>query len=344
MTARPPAPRGARQGAGWGAALLARREAGLVAAILLVTLAVGAAAPRFLAGETLRIVALAVPLILVGAMGQMIVVVARHVDLSMGSVMAFASIVAGMIWRDLPGLPILAGVAAALVVGTGLGLVNGALVVLFRLPSIIVTLGTLSLYRGLVFVVSDARQVDPQFIPRPLIALSQTSPVFGIPWLVLIAAGVAVATHLFLAHSQVGRQVYALGSNPVAAPLRGIRAGRVTLLVFAISGALAGLAGVMYASRFGYVNPGITGQGFEFDVIAAVVVGGVSINGGSGTVAGTVLGVLLLGLVSVALPILGVTAFWQGVVTGAVIVAALLVDRAVLDRALRAGQAQERAA
>ena len=307
--------------------LLLRREGGLLVMIALVAAAVGLASPRFLAPETLRIVALAVPLILVGAMGQMMVLIARHVDLSMGSVLAFSSIVAGMMFRDLPDLPVMAGVVAAVAVGAGLGLVNGALVVAFRLPAIIVTLGTLSLYRGLVFWISDARQVDPQFIPRELIALSQTSPVPGVPWLVLIAGGVAAATWLFLDHTRLGRQIYALGSNPAAAPLRGIRVVPITLTVFALSGALAGLAGVMYASRFGYVNPGITGVGFEFTVIAAVVVGGVSINGGVGTVPGTVLGVVLLGLVSVALPILGVSAFWQDVFNGAVIVAALLIDR-----------------
>lgn len=321
---------------GIGGFLLRRREAGIFVMILLVAASVGLIAPRFLSLDTLGIVMLAVPLILIAAMGQMMVLVARHVDLSIGSVMAFSSIVAGMMFRDLPELPILVGVVTAIVLGGVLGLFNGLLVVIFRLPSIIVTLGTLSLYRGLVFLVSDARQVDPQFIPRSLIAMSQTSPVFGIPWIVIIAFAVAAATHLFLGHTRVGRQIYALGSNPEAAPLRGIRVGQVTLLVFTLSGALAGLAGVLYAARFGYVNPGITGVGFEFTVIAAVVVGGVSINGGVGTVLGTVLGVILLGMVSVALPILGVSAFWQDVFNGAVIVTALLIDRTVRERSTRA--------
>jgi len=321
---------------GLGSFFLRRREAGIFVMIVIVALIVGAIEPRFLTLETARIVALAIPLILIAAMGQMMVLVARHVDLSIGSTMAFSSIVAGMMFRDLPEVPILIGVFVAIALGAALGTLNGLLVVLFRHPSIIVTLGTLSLYRGLVFLVSDARQVDPQFIPRSLISMSQTSPIFDIPWIVIIAFAVAFATYLFLGHTRVGRQIYALGSNPVAAPLRGIKVVPITLLVFTLSGALAGLAGVLYASRFGYVNPGITGVGFEFTVIAAVVVGGVSINGGVGTVLGTVLGVLLLGMVSVALPILGVSAFWQDVFNGAVIVAALLIDRAVRDRSVRA--------
>ncbi|MBP0579884.1 ABC transporter permease [Labrys sp. LIt4] len=317
------------------ASLFRRREAGIVVMIALFAVIVGLIQPRFLSTETLRIVLLAVPLIMVAAMGEMMVLVARHVDLSIGSILGFSAIVAGMLWRDHPELPVIVGVGAAISVGAALGLVNGLVVTVFRLPSIIVTLGTLSLYRGLVFFISDARQVDPQYIPRGLIELSQTSPVFGIPWIILIAFAVALATYLFLGHSRLGRQIYAIGSNPVAAPLRGIRAAPITVLVFVLSGALAGLAGVMYASRFGYVNPGITGVGFEFTVIAPVVIGGVSINGGSGSVAGTVLGVLLLGAVSVALPILGVSGFWQQAIYGAVILAALVIDRSVRQGGLK---------
>ncbi len=317
-------------------ALLLRREAGIAVMIVLLALVVGAIQPRFLSPETLRIVMLAIPLILIAAMGQMMVIVARHVDLSIGSVLGFSSIVAGMMFRDHPDWPILIGVVLGIGLGGALGFLNGVLVTLFGLPSIIVTLGTLSLYRGFVFLVSGAKQVDPQYIPKTLIQMSQTSPILGIPWIVIIAFGVAVATYLFLDHTRMGRQIYALGSNPVAAPLRGIRVVPVTLLVFTASGALAGLTGIIYASRFGYVNPGITGVGFEFTVIAAVVIGGVSINGGSGTVLGTVLGVILLGMVNVALPILDVSAFWQQAIYGAVIIVALLIDRSVRQHGLAA--------
>jgi rhamnose transport system permease protein len=309
--------------------LFRRREAGNLVMIVAFAVVVGLIQPRFLSLDTLRSVMLAVTLILIGAMGQMMVIIARHVDLSMGSILGFSAIVAGMLYRDVPGIPIIAGVIAAIAVGAALGLVNGIIVTLFKLPSIIVTLGTLSLYRGLVFLLSHSRQVDPQYIPRPLIQMSQTSPILGIPWIVIIAFLTALAVYLFLDHSRIGRQIYALGSNPVAAPLRGIRVVPVTLMVFTLSGALAGLAGVLYAARFGYVNPGITGVGFEFTVIAAVVIGGVSINGGVGTVLGTVLGVILLGMVNVALPILGVSEFWQSAIYGAVIIIALLIDRSV---------------
>jgi rhamnose transport system permease protein len=316
-------------------ALLKRREAGIIVMILIFSLFVGALQPRFLTIETLRIVLLAVPLVMIAAMGEMMVIVARHVDLSIGSILGFASIVAGMLWRDHPGWPVLLGAVAALVTGCALGLVNGLVVTIFRLPSIIVTLGTLSLYRGLLFFYSDSRQVDPQYIPRGIIGMSQTSPILGIPWIIIVASAITLATYFFLDHTRLGRQIYAIGSNPTAAPLRGIRAIPVTILVFVISGALAGLAGVMYASRFGYVNPGITGVGFEFTVIAPIVIGGVSINGGVGSVGGTALGVLLLGAVSVALPVLGVSGFWQNAIYGAVILFALVIDRSVRQGGLR---------
>jgi rhamnose transport system permease protein len=314
--------------------LLRRREAGIAVMLVLFCTVVGIIEPRFLAPDTLRIVMLAVPLIMIAGMGQMMVLVARHVDLSIGSILGFSAIVAGMAFREIPEMPWWLGFVIAMSVGAGLGFINGAVVTFFRLPSIIVTLGTLSLYRGVLFSISDARQVDPQYIPRQLISMSQTSPIFGIPWIIFIAFAIAVLTYFFLDHTRLGRQIYAIGSNPEAAPLRGIRVVPVTLLVFTLSGALAGLAGILYASRFGYVNPSITGVGFEFAVIAAVVVGGVSINGGIGNVLGTVLGVIFLGAVSVALPILGVSAFWRDAIIGAVIIIALLVDRYVRESGL----------
>ena len=316
------------------AQILRAREAGIVVMLVVFCLAVGAIEPRFLTLETARIVLLAIPLVMVAAMGEMMVIVARHVDLSIGSILGFSAIVAGMIFRDHPEWPLIIGFAVAILSGAGLGLFNGIVVTAFGLPSIIVTLGTLSLYRGLLFIISGSKQIDPNNIPEPLIRMAQTSPI-GIPWIVIIAFAAALATYLFLNHTQVGRQIYAIGSNPAAAPPRGIRVVPVTLLVFTLSGTLAGLAGIIYAARFGYVNPGITGVGFEFTVIAAVVIGGVSINGGVGSVAGTVLGVLLLGAVQVALPILKVSGFWQDAIYGAIIVVALIIDRTVREGGLK---------
>ncbi len=312
-------------------------EAGVATMVAALVLGVSLFEPRFLSGETLRIFLLALPILLIVAAGETIVVIARHIDLSVGSIMGFAAIVAGIMFRDYPDTPLIVGFAVAVAVGAGLGLINGLTVSLFKLPSIIVTLGTLSLFRGLLFIVSDSRQIDPSELPEALMQMSQTSPVFGIPWIVLIAITVTAAVWFLLRQTQLGRQIYAIGSNPEASELRGLRVRPVTLIVFTLSGALAGLAGIIYAARFGYVNPGITGVGFEFSVVAAIVIGGVSINGGVGGIVGAALGVILLTAVSVALPILGVSGLWQGAGYGLIILIALLLDRGVRRAALGSG-------
>jgi rhamnose transport system permease protein len=314
--------------------LLIRREAGIAVMIVLFCLVVGAVKPQFLTLDQLRIILLLTPLIMIAAMGQMMVIVARHVDISIGSTLGFSAMVSGMLYRFVDGEPWWIGVPLSVGVGAVLGLINGALIQFFRLPAIIVTLGTLSLYRGMTFIISNAKQIDRQWIPSELKGLSQTSPILGIPWIIFIAFGVAILTYIFLDHTRLGRQIYAIGSNPAAAPLRGIKVAQVTLLVFTLSGALAGLAGILYASRWGFVNPSNTGNGFEFQVIAAVVIGGVSINGGVGTVLGTVLGVLLLGCVAAALPLLGIPGTSQAAIYGAVILVALLIDRTVRQQGI----------
>jgi rhamnose transport system permease protein len=310
-------------------AILLRREAGILVMIVLFCLAVGADKPHFLTLESLRIVLLLMPLIMIGAMGEMLVIVARHVDLSIGSILGLTAMASGMMFRYHPEIWWPFGFALSIGIGALLGLFNGVVVTLFRLPAIIVTLGTLNLYRGLTYIMSDAKQIDRQYVPSELKAMSETSPIFDIPWIIIMSFGVALLTYGFAMHTRIGRQVFALGSNPTAAPLRGIDVTKVTLLVFTISGALSGLAGIMYASRWGFVNPSNTGSGFEFQVIAAVVIGGVSINGGIGTVSGTILGVLLLGCVAAALPLLGIPGTTQNAIYGAVILVALLIDRLV---------------
>jgi rhamnose transport system permease protein len=313
--------------------ILSGREAGIFVMIILFCTAVGIYKPHFISSNSLRIILLLVPLIMIGAMAQMLVLVARHVDLSMGSMLGFSAMVAGLMYRDMPEIWWPIGFLVAVGTGAGLGLFNGLLVTIFNLPSIIVTLGTLNLYRGLTFIISDARQINRANIPSELKAMSQTSPIFGIPWIILMSFAIALLTFYLVRYTQLGRQIYAIGSNPNAAPLRGINVTKVTLIVFIISGALSGLAGIMYASRWGFVNPSNTGMGFEFQVIAAVVIGGVSINGGVGTVLGTFLGVILLGCVAAALPLLGIPGTTQSAIYGSVILIALLIDRSVRQRA-----------
>lgn len=318
------------------------REVGIAAFVLVAFLACVLIEPRFLRPDNLRSVLLFIPLITVIAMGQMMVIISRNIDLSVGSMLGFAAIVVGNLYIDFPAMPVwLAAIAAALV-GAVMGLANGVLVALLRVPAIIATLGTLTAYRGLIFIYSGGRQVDNNDLPAELISLSRASPlrlpwIGSVPWIIIAAAAVALAAWLWLRYTRTGREVYAIGSNPAAAQLRGIPIRRVLLLIFTLTGFLSGVAGLMFASRFGYVNPVSTGQAMELVVISAVVIGGVNVFGGSGSVLGVLLGCLLLGLVSVALPILGVSAFWQLALYGAAILAAALVDTLVQHRNEAAG-------
>jgi rhamnose transport system permease protein len=308
--------------------LLRFRELGIIGFTVVLVGIAALIEPRFIEAENLRNILRYIPLIIVVAMGQMMVIVSRNIDLSIGSTLGFSAIVVGNLFVTFPHCPIWLATLVALLTGASLGAINGLLVAWLRIPAIIATLGTLSIYRGLTFLISGGRQVDPNHIPTELIRLSQTSPL-GIPWLVIFAGAIAVGTYLFLRYVQTGREIYALGSNPEAAALRGMSVSGNTLLVFTVCGALAGLAGIMFASRFGYVNPSDTGVGFELIVISAVIIGGTNVFGGSGTVLGTLTGCLLLGVVYVGLAVLGISAFWQLAIYGVAILVAVSFDTIV---------------
>lgn len=315
--------------------LYSLKEIGVVVTAIIVYAIVAAIEPRFLMYDNIKSILLFVPLIVVVGMGEMMVIITGNIDLSLGSILGFAGIAVGMFFIRIPDFPVLPAFLMGVFVGMVLGFVNGFLISRLRIPSIIVTLGTLTAYRGLLFIVSGGRQIDPNYIPERLIRLSQTS-VIGIPAIIIIAALVAIAVHIFMRYSHWGREIYAMGSNLDAAKLRGINTDGIVLMIYTIAGGCAGLAGIMYASRFGYVNPGMTGVGFEFTVIAATVIGGTSISGGIGTVLGVVIGCILLGIVNTALAVLGISIFWQQLMYGIIILLALIVDKLVQNRVARA--------
>jgi ABC-type sugar transport system ATPase subunit/ribose/xylose/arabinose/galactoside ABC-type transport system permease subunit len=310
---------------GRGGRWLQFREIGIAAVVLLTLIICGAIQPRLLGAQNLRNILLYIPLIVVVAMGQMMVIISRNIDLSVGSILGFAAIFVGNLYIDHPQMPLVVALLAAAGVGAVMGLVNGLLVAILNIPAIIATLGTLTAYRGLIFIYSGGRQVDDNYLPASLIHLSRTSPV-GIPWIVLFAAVVAVVTALWLRYASAGREIFAIGSNPSAAVLRGLPVRRRVVFIFCLTGLLSGIAGLMFASRFGYVNPVTTGNQMELIVISAVVIGGTNVFGGSGSVLGVVLACFLLGLVNVALPVIGVSAFWQMALYGVAILLAATVD------------------
>jgi rhamnose transport system permease protein len=312
------------------------RELGIIVFLVLIVVGATLAQPRFLTLFNMRSILLWVPLLTVVAMGEMMVIITRGIDVSVGSTLALAGIIVGMIFRDFPGFNIYLGTLLAILIGLALGAVNGALIAWAKIPPVITTLGTLSAYRGLTFIVSKGRQIDPNHVPRSLIRWSQVGPfdMNLVPWVVVIAIAVALLTFFFLRSTKAGRNIYAIGGNQEAAVLRGIPVAWTTFLVYTVTGGLAGLAGILYASRFGFVNPGETGVGFELTVIAAVVIGGTNVFGGSGSVLGVFLGCLLLGTINVALSVLGIAATWQLAVYGFVILLAVVVD-AIIQRELR---------
>ena len=312
------------------------REIGIVAFLVIVIIVTVLLKPNFIQPINIRSILLWIPLLSVVAMGQMMVIITRGIDVSVGSILAFSGIVVGMIFRDFPEFNIYLGTLLGILLGAMLGAINGGLIAWLKVPPIITTLGTLSAYRGLVFIVSGGRQIDPNHVPTALIRWSQRGPfdIQWVPWVVIIAIVVALLTYAFLRFTKMGRNIYAVGGNPDAAKLRGISVERTTFVVYLITGGLAGLAGILYASRFGFVNPGETGVGFELTVIAAAIIGGTNIFGGSGTVLGVFLGCLLLGTISVALAVLGVASTWQLAVYGLVILLAVIVD-GIIQRELQ---------
>lgn len=319
--------------------LAAFREGGTLVLLLLVVIFAAIKEPRFLEAKSINSILLWMPLLAVVGMGQMLVIVTRGIDVSVGSIVGLAGISAGMLFRTNPDLNLFAGTLAGVGVGLILGAINGAAIAWTRVPPIIATLGTLSAYRGLVFIVSGGRQVDSNDIPQGLTRLSIYGPIrlgeVTIPWILVIALLISAATAWFVRRTRTGRDIFAVGSHPEAARLRGIPVTRTTFLVYSVTGALAGLAGVLYASRYGFVNPATAGQGMELSVIAAVVIGGTKVTGGSGTVLGVLLGCLLLGTINVALAVLGIAATWQLLVYGAVILIALLVEMAIQRAVVR---------
>jgi rhamnose transport system permease protein len=308
--------------------LVEARELPTLILFVLICMVTALVQPKFLSTGVFRSILLWIPLLVVVAMGEMMVMLTRGVDVSVGSMMGLAGMAVGIALRDCPSIGVYGATTLGIALGATLGAVNGLLVAYGNVPAIVATLGTLGAYRGLVHIISHGVQVDEYNLPRKLGRWSIDGP-FGqtlVPWVVVLAILVAAGTFLFLRFTRVGRDIYAIGGNPEAAWLRGIPVRRVTFLVYVLSGLGSGLAGVLYASRFGTINPAAIGSGFELIAISAVVVGGVSVFGGSGTVAGVVLGCLLLGTISTALTVLNIADAWQGTMYGVVIMLAVIFD------------------
>jgi rhamnose transport system permease protein len=321
------------------------RELGIVGALALLILVTGILEPRFLHADSLRNLALNASIFAILAAGQTLVIVTRNVDLSVGSVLALAAFMTGQTLADHPGTAIPVVILMAIGLGAACGLLNGVLVTFGRVPALVVTLGTLYMFRGLAFLWTNGRQVNAEKLPDSFLNIG-TGSVLGVPTLALIAFVVVVIIGQCLRDFRAGRELYAIGSNPDAARLAGVRSDRRVLAAFVISGALAGLGGALFTARFGTVDA-TAGTGYELTVIASAVVGGVAIFGGIGSVYGAALGAVLLGTITSSLIVLKVDAFWQQAAIGALLLLAIAFDRFVglrLDAALRQRSARRAAA
>lgn len=281
--------------------------------------------PRFVETGSLRNLALNASILAILAVGQTLVIVTRNIDLSTGSVLGLSAFLAGDLLQGHPGLALPLVFLLGIALGAACGLFNGILVTWGQVPALVVTLGTLYAFRGLAFLWTDGRQVNAETLPDSFLDLGSES-IAGVPILVLIAVVIVLGVGQWLRDYRPGRELYAIGSNPEGARLAGLRAYRRVLTAFVLAGALSGLGGVLFTARFGTVDA-TAGVGYELTVIAAAVVGGVAIFGGTGTVYGAALGALLLGTITSSLIILRVEAFWQRAAIGALLLLAIALDR-----------------
>jgi rhamnose transport system permease protein len=317
------------------------REAGIAVALALLVLVVAIIEPRFIKPDNLEEILLSVSILAIVAIGQTLVVLTRNIDLSVGSTVGLVAFVCADTLKGSPGTSVLVIIVLGILLGAGLGVINGLLVTVGKVPAIVATLGTLYIFRGADFTIAGGKEVSASDVPDAYLNLA-TNRVAGIPALILFAAVVLVIASFALRRSRAGRELYAIGSNPDAARLAGVRSDRLVFAAFVVCGALCGLAGVLWGARFATVDARAA-SGLELAVVAAVVVGGVNIFGGSGSAIGATLGAILLGTIENALSILKLNQFWLQAIQGAVIIAAVTLDALVtrrLQRALRRARAR----
>lgn len=308
----------------WVTFFARNRESTLVIVLMILIFGTSLAEPSFFSLQNARDVLLNVAIIAILTAGMTMVMLMRHIDLSISSTVGITAYAVGSLYVAMPNLPVPLAILAGIIVGLVAGCINGALVTAGRVPSLVATLGTLYIFRGADYALVHGGQINATSLPDSFAKLA-TGSVFGVPVLVVIALLVIAVIGIYLKHFRGGREFYAIGSNPEAAMLAGIRVDRRVFKGFLLSGALAGLAGVLWLARFGTVDAS-TAKGIELQVIASAVVGSVAITGGVGNVWGATLGALLLGVINLSLVVLRVSPFWQLAIQGALIVVAIATD------------------
>lgn len=304
--------------------LARNREATLAVLIVLLVAAVSLYAPAFATPASLLGVLNDTAFLFMLALGQTMVILTRGIDLSVAANLALSGMLVALVGQYGPDMPAPVYLTLAIAIGAGLGGLIGGLVGGLGIPPIVVTLGALAIYRGMIVVIGGGDQVNASEMGASFQAFPKLA-VFGLTSPFWIAVIVAIACQVFLTRSRTGRGLYAVGGNPVAARYCGVSLERTQFLVYALSGAISGLCGYLWVARYGVAYSEIA-LGYELTVIAACVIGGVSIGGGVGTVPGALLGALFLGAIVNALPTMQVSPFWQMAIAGGVILGAVVIN------------------
>ncbi|TCS57625.1 rhamnose ABC transporter membrane protein [Primorskyibacter sedentarius] len=304
--------------------LITSREALLLGAIAVLLALISTRFPGFVTPSNLADVFNDTSPLILLAIGQMIVILTKCIDLSVAANLALTGMVVSMLNLAFPGLPVALILVVAITLGALMGMFNGILVWKLDIPPIVVTLGTMTIFRGIIFLISDGKWVNSHEM-SPAFKAFPRFELLGLPMLSWTAILAVIVFTIVMSRTTLGRAAYAVGGNPHAATYTGIEVGRTQFWAFTISGALAGLTGYLWVSRYAVAYVDIAG-GFELDVVAACVIGGISIAGGIGSVGGALLGALFLGVIKNALPVINVSPFWQLAISGGAIIIAVAVN------------------
>lgn len=305
------------------------RVSGVVVFLGILALIFTILSPQFANVQNVRVIMLNASILAIVAVAQAIVLLTGKLDVSVGAIMGLTAYLSADFAVHYPDAGV-AIVVIALVIGAGLGAINGLIVAYGGVSPLIATLGTLSLYRGLTYVYADGKEIPPDLMPRWMLE-GVNMRWEGLPLLVLISVAVVLVATAFLRHVPFGRRIYAVGSNPLASVFYGLRTERVILFAYALCGLLCGLAGLLVAARVGNVTVAL-GSGWELTSLAAAVLGGVSIAGGSGSLIGAALGAVVLATIDNGLVLLGIAEFWRMFIQGSAIVLAVMVDVLINSR------------
>lgn len=305
-------------------AFVRSREFWLAIVVVAMIVATNSRAPGFATPERLAGVFNDSAILVILALGQMTVILTRSIDLSMASNLALSGMIVALINAAYPEIPVTVLMLLAALCGLALGAFNGGFVWLLGIPPIVVTLGTLTIYRGLIFVIAGGQWVNADAMSPSFVQMTRVE-FLGLPALSWYAIVIAAGFYLMMTRTSLGRSIYAIGINPTASVYAGIEVGRTKFIAFCISGMLSGFCGYLWVSRY-VIGSVEVARGFELTIVAACVIGGISIAGGVGTVAGALLGALFLGVINGALPVIDVSPFWQMAISGAAIILAVILN------------------